>query len=276
MKKRLGIFCFYDKDGVADGYVDYMLSDLIKNLNELFVVVNGQATGAALEIFEKYTDQIVIRKNKGFDGGAYRTVIVDILGEEKVKEWDEIVLCNDTFYGPFILFENIFQEMEKRRADFWGLDYREGKFLSIIHSYFLVFGRSTLWSGDLFKYMRDGILSESEDITDLYWYFELGLFSYMIKCGYKYDSFVYTNNYNVYLNGDRCIEEYELPILKRKSFSPQYYSKGPMIRALNIIQKKFNYNIKYILDNVYRLYGVTICPEEVLDYGFKENKRVPS
>ena len=30
---RLGIFVFYDKDGIADRYVEYYLEDLCRNLN---------------------------------------------------------------------------------------------------------------------------------------------------------------------------------------------------------------------------------------------------
>ena len=36
--KRLVIYFFYDKDGIVDRYVPYMLEDMKKNCSELFVV----------------------------------------------------------------------------------------------------------------------------------------------------------------------------------------------------------------------------------------------
>lgn len=40
--KRLGIYFFFDKDGIVDKYVDYVLEDLTKHVDKLIVVCNGQ------------------------------------------------------------------------------------------------------------------------------------------------------------------------------------------------------------------------------------------
>ena len=40
----MAIYFFYDKDGIVDGYVDYFLEDLKKNLDRLIVVCNGKLT----------------------------------------------------------------------------------------------------------------------------------------------------------------------------------------------------------------------------------------
>ena len=41
MKKRICIFVFYDKDGIVDDYVRYLLSELKKVISELVILVNG-------------------------------------------------------------------------------------------------------------------------------------------------------------------------------------------------------------------------------------------
>ena len=264
---RLGIFCFFDRDGIADEYVEYLLGDLTKNLEKLIIVINGCVNHNSIQMFERYAGQVVLRENRGFDAGAYREVIVNVLGEQSLKDWDEIILCNDTFYGPFIPFEKIIQEMDEKKVDFWGLDYREGKFLSFIQSYFLVFRKSILISGDLFRYMKDSIEPLDEDISDVYAAFEAGLFSYLAKQGYRYGSYVYTGNYDVYYNADRCIDEYGLPILKKKCFSPKYFSKETLMRAMYLADKKFGYDIHSIIANVHRLYGHQISYESVFADG---------
>ena len=40
--KRLAIFFFYDRGGIVDSYVPYLLEDLKKNVSEIFVVCNGK------------------------------------------------------------------------------------------------------------------------------------------------------------------------------------------------------------------------------------------
>ena len=198
--RRLGIFCFFDKDGIADDYVEYLLGDLAKNLEKLIVVVNGYVNHDGLRMFERYADQVVLRENKGFDAGAYHHAIVNVLGELKIGEWDEIVLCNDTFYGPFVPLKKIFQAMDGKEIDFWGLDYRKGQFLSFIQSYFLVFRKGIIENGDLFRYMKEYIDPLETDISDVYAAFEVGLFSYLTGRGYRYGTYVYTGNYDVYYN----------------------------------------------------------------------------
>jgi len=102
--ERLGIFVFYDREGIVDSYIDYLLCDLRKCMSYLIIVVNGEVNILGYDIFSKYADQIVIRDNKGFDIGAYKEIIEDLYQKKEMKKWDEIVFCNDTFYGPFIPF----------------------------------------------------------------------------------------------------------------------------------------------------------------------------
>ncbi len=40
--KRLAIYFFYDRRGIADRYVPYFLDDLKKNVSEIFIVCNGR------------------------------------------------------------------------------------------------------------------------------------------------------------------------------------------------------------------------------------------
>ena len=95
--KRLGIFCFYDKEGIVDTYIEYLLSELMTVLDRLIIVVNGQVNEDGKRIFAHYTNDLIIRENRGFDAGAYADVILNVLGDD-IRDWDELVLCNDTFF----------------------------------------------------------------------------------------------------------------------------------------------------------------------------------
>lgn len=39
--KRCAIFLYYDKQGIVDDYVIYLLNDLNKNIDKLLIVCNG-------------------------------------------------------------------------------------------------------------------------------------------------------------------------------------------------------------------------------------------
>ena len=119
--KRLGIYFFFDKDGIVDKYIDYVLEDLTKHVDKLIVVCNGQLNERGRKTFEKFTGNIIVRENKGFDVWAYKTAI-DSEGWNKLIEYDEIILMNYTIMGPVYPLKEMFDIMDKRlELDFWGI-----------------------------------------------------------------------------------------------------------------------------------------------------------
>lgn len=263
--RRLCVFCFFDEDGIVDSYIDYLLHDLSQNVQQLIVVVNGEINDDGIKIFRRYTEKIVIRENKGFDAGAYKKILVDILGENEMKKWDEIVLCNDTFYGPFTPFREIFDKMQQQEIDFWGLNHIDNDFLSHIQSYFLVFKRNILLSGDLINYFKKNIDMETDELTDIYTYFELGLYSYLKEKGYRYGVYSHLENYDIYRSPGVCIEIYGFPVFKKRCFSPTYFKKISMLNLLYYIQNEKQYDINLILSNMYRLYNIKITTSDILN-----------
>ena len=73
--KRLGIFFFYEKNGDVDDFITYYLADLAKNLTDLVVVCNGKLSAQGRAAFSQFTDNIIVRENKGLDVWAYKTAL---------------------------------------------------------------------------------------------------------------------------------------------------------------------------------------------------------
>ena len=93
--KRLGIFFFYEKNGDVDDFITYYLADLNKNLTELVVVCNGKLSEQGRAAFSQFTDNIIVRENKGLDVWALQ----DRAGFLRLGEAlgiDEIVMTNST------------------------------------------------------------------------------------------------------------------------------------------------------------------------------------
>ena len=96
--KRLGIYFFYDKDGIVDDYNIYLLNDLKENLDSLLVVCNGKLNPEGRAKFGRVADEILVRENRGFDVWAYKEGM-EHLGWETLSQYDELVLLNFTHYG---------------------------------------------------------------------------------------------------------------------------------------------------------------------------------
>lgn len=245
---RIGIFSFYNANGGVGQYVDYLLSDLMQVLSRLIVVVNGSVSENGRKIFNKYTDEVIVRENVGFDAGAYADILLNYTTDKELQEYDEIVLCNDTFYGPFIPFKSIFDDMKNRGYDFWGLNMLERDFLSYIQSYFWVFGKRIVSKG-LYREFFERISITENDLNNVYSSFELGAYRFFDgKC--VVGSYTNTHLLDIYQSGIPCIEKYGLPIIKRKAFAERYSSTKKRQDMIEYLRTTTNYNVELILDDM--------------------------
>ncbi|MDR3072761.1 MAG: rhamnan synthesis F family protein, partial [Clostridiales Family XIII bacterium] len=163
--KRVAIFVFYDNDGIVDRCVEVFLKGLNLHLQRLVIVVNGEIDFQARALLSQYTNEIIIRKNEGFDVWGWKTGI-DYLGRDAIREYDELILVNDTMFGPFYPLSELFDSMSPKGFDFWGITaYPEDRELysfaaknpykyvpTHIQSYFTVFCKTLLISEDFYRY----------------------------------------------------------------------------------------------------------------------------
>lgn len=68
--KRIAIILCYDRNGIIDDYVLYLLDDLKDNLTDLVVVINGELSVSCKERLQTVADKIYLRENKVADAGS--------------------------------------------------------------------------------------------------------------------------------------------------------------------------------------------------------------
>lgn len=271
--KRLGIFFFYDAQGHADRYVSTLLDGFKPHFDELAIVVNGLIDEPSEAMLRTYADKFIVRENKGFDVWAYKTAM-DSYGWKALEKFDEIVLFNATIMGPVYPFKEMFDEMNSRDLDFWGIT----KFHKV--------------DGDPFGYSPYGYLPEhiqshfhayrksfhtSESFRN-YWdhlpainsYFEsVGLHESVFTkrfadLGFKWSVYVDTSDLEGYSYGPityaarRLVEEKRCPIFKRRSFFHDYsdvttQSVGnPAIELYEYLRDHTDYDTDLIWENALR------------------------
>ncbi len=118
--KRACIFFFYDNDGIADEYNFYNLRELKTVCDYLLIVINGRLAPESRIRLADVCDDMFVRKNEGFDAWAYKDGI-EYIGYDGLKEYDELILTNNTMYGPLRPLKDVFSETESVKCDFWGL-----------------------------------------------------------------------------------------------------------------------------------------------------------
>ena len=246
------------------------MNDINYFLDRLIIVFNGKLSKEGKKVLYKITVEIVVRENIGFDAGAYADIFVNYLGKNDLLRWDEIIIFNDTFWGPFISFSDIFNEMENKKVDFWGLNYVDNAFWSYIESYFLVFKHRVVQSNAIYSYFENILDLTKKEEKYSYLAFEMGIFNSLVDYGYTFDTFSNTKNCSIYYNCDVCLEKYHLPILKKKSFNKEFFCFERQIYTLKYISLKTDYDITLILEYIKRKYESPIIIKDIINFDISQ------
>lgn len=262
---RIGIFVFYDADGIVDKYVENLLKSLISELQELVIVINGSIQSGDRNLLRKYANRIFQRENIGFDGGAYKDIFTSFLKGENWERWDEIVLFNDTFYSGFYSWKDIFNLFENEKVDFWGLTHHDlGKFpdgeviKKHLQTYFVVI-RKSMFKNNIFKYFWE-CLSYPRTYREAITEFEIYFTTYFEKFGFVWKSWLDLKNIsqqmdcskNIYISEcDKLIINYHFPILKRRAISIVTWKQS--FRVLEYMKINLEYDVKDIQNHINRL-----------------------
>ncbi|MGZ7445310.1 rhamnan synthesis F family protein [Paenibacillus sp. TH7-28] len=271
--KRVAVFLFYDKDGIVDDYIPVMLEDLKRNVDRLVVVCNGKLTIDGRQKFEKITEDIIVRENKGFDVWAYKEGI-EYIGWDGLSYYDELVLINYTMFGPFYPFSEMFNEMSRRNIDFWGITkhygteddwtgghMKYGYIPDFIQSFFIVI-RKKMHSSFEFKRYWDKMRPIGSYIESMA--FHEGIFTKDFSdSGFSCDVYIDTDDLKEHTQAPTTYTPLELlkrrcPIVKRKVFFDYYsfylqFNTGEVgVETYEYIRKNLDYNIDLIWDNILR------------------------
>lgn len=254
-ESSLAIISVYDADGIVDSSVTFYVKSLMDIAGRVIVAVNGELTEEGREKLRSVSDEIYLRPNTGFDFGAYKDVLRNYLQPGELGQYQELILCNDTCYGPFITFEDIFARMRGSDPEFWSMNYIEDSLLPHFQSYFMVFrGRAIgLLSDFLDKEVDSGITDPLQACG-----YEHGLSEVILSSGIKTDYYTSKakghHDLDIFGAPDYAMELLGLPLLKRRAFSPELAKKDNCRRAIRMIAEQGTYPLSYIMENVGRIY----------------------
>lgn len=256
---RLCIYLTYNKENRIFSYMAHTLKALHECSSTLYVVCNYPKIKKGEELLHPYTDNIIYRENLGYDAGAYKDMLCDILGWDEVYKYDELILVNDSFFGPFFDLKKFFAEMQEKDCDYWGMTRSPGIILgttqygSHIQSYFLVF-RSRVLHSKQFKQFWEKI-NYPANFTEAIRNFEIGINEYLEKnsfCSFAFTDMwglkLQANDNPCYLYSLEMIYDKGMPFLKKKNLlmrNPGFYNT---LQAINYLKEQNLYPVSWIYE----------------------------
>lgn len=270
---RIGIFAMYDEDGIVDDYRIYLIKEIRAVVSRLIIVVNGDLRRESIAQIKDYTQEIVLREDKGYDCTAIKEILQDYIGWDQIKEYDELVWANDSVFGPFVSFHAMIENMKSSDGDFWGITEQESvvntfpvqkydkKYLPHhIQPYVLFVRGNLLHSNDFIAFWETMPLIN--DYVDAIVHYELRFTQFFEERGYVGEAYVKNlvgdakepekNDIWIMNHPFSMISQNNLPLIKKKCFSRNHddllgYSVGEdAYQILDYLTENTDYPVDYI------------------------------
>ena len=149
---KIAVFVHFDRNGVVHDYVLNYLAELVRAGYRIWFMTNAPSLrDASRHAVLPNVTWIHRRNNYGFDFGAYKDGILAILASESPSE---ILICNDSVYGPFQPLAPMLLRAKPDVADIWGLtDSYELRYH--LQSYFVLFHAAAIHSPAFLDFWRN-------------------------------------------------------------------------------------------------------------------------
>lgn len=195
--KKALVYVIFESEARLQEYKLRFLQALAPLVDDVIVVVNGQLHDDDINTLETY-GRVLTRDNKGYDTAAFREGIF-AFGKDKLKDYDQLFLVNDTNIGPMRDLSQVFQEMADKQLDFWGISFGEeqedvtkenpyGYIPKHLQSYFLVIEKLMLNDDDFYEYWTH--LTDTDSRDKAIGRHETRFTKHFADLGYRFDAVV--------------------------------------------------------------------------------------
>lgn len=263
--RRIVFYLLHDSRGEVDDYIPYKLERLRARTDHIFVIVNGSLTDEGRLRLEAVADTVWVRENVGFDVWGYKEAL-DQVGLDRLREFDELILMNYTWFGPVRPFEDLFDRMDQQAAHFWGMtDYGEqtpnpftkkGVLHRHLQSHWIAVRRPMFDSEAWAEYWRtmppittytESILNHESRFTH---HFEERGYQSAVAFAEK----DYPSEHPALINADLLLDD-GCPVLKRRAFFhyPPYLDQHSVIGRWSIERAEhYGYPVRMLYQNLVR------------------------
>lgn len=195
LTRRVAFFAHYDPDGViADYVVHYVACLFAAGVDEVYFASDSNVSGRELAKLPAGTKVVCTSRHGEYDFGSWKRCLIACQQENGIdglSRFTDLILCNDSCYGPLFSLRPMFNAMDQRECDFWGITQVESSG-GYYPSFFLVMRRRILDDPDFIGFLkRVGSFTDKRLYCEQY---EMGICRLLEGKGYKGDC--YLTQYN--------------------------------------------------------------------------------
>ena len=242
-RRRVAVFASYSGDGMLPPQVQPYLEGLRPFVDRIVVVCDNPIGPIRRATLVGLADHIIAERHGEYDFGSYKRGVAWAQQAGWLDEADDLILCNDSCFGPVGSFAPMFERMDARHLDFWGATDSQ-EFHPHLQSFFVVLSWSVFQSGTFRNFIQG--VTKQPNVQQVIMKYEIGLTKTLAEAGYSWGAMVENRLEGVHPNDPtyRNITlhpilsmEMGLPLVKAKALrSVVDNAEGPS-RALEWLSK---------------------------------------
>jgi hypothetical protein len=177
----VALFCHFDRrQQLAEHLISYLRELHSLGFSVVFITNSGHLSQESLTALQPLCSAVMLRRNVGYDFGA----ICEALDRLELPrlETEQLLIANDSVYGPMAPITDLMARVNFNEADLWGAtDSWQHRYH--LQSYFLVAGRRAITSTAWEKFWR-GVRQVSSKRWVIVRY-EIGLTQALLSVGLR-------------------------------------------------------------------------------------------
>jgi len=256
--KRLILFAHYDKDNIIDDYVIRFLEGLVPHYDRLVFASDSDLPDVELEKVRRFGEIAHASHHGEYDFGSWKRAFQYV--GESLHEFDEAIIINDSCFGPLYDFSELFDTMDKRTCDFWGVTGTITKRIKqyCINNYIMCM-RKPIFSSNRFHEFWQNV-TKLGDKLEIVGKYEFGLSDLLHEEGFKSDVYCGWYDTDIMVTSaffPRVWKKKRCPIVKVKVFRTNF-EEVPHVGAW--LEKLNAHYPRSLIDNLVKRYIGTTDP----------------
>jgi|GEM_PF-5671078 len=224
-RKRICFVAGYDKDGTIQPYVIHYLNAL-SELADVYYMADCYMEPMELKKIAPYVKYAKAERHGEYDFGSWKKLLQHV-HPDIVEQYDELIITNDSIFAPIQPLAPIFKSFDNARVDFWGMTLNDLP-QPHIQSYFVVFKRTVLREGTLFRFLES--VKKQDNVDAVVATYEIPLTQVLAKQRFKFGALCEGLPTTTSKHSNPTVHWKTLllagnPILKIKVFTETFFSK---------------------------------------------------
>ena len=254
-KRRMAIFASFSQNASIDDHVIFYLNELKKCVDGIVFISDNPLLPDQLEKIKNIVINAQCKRHEEYDWGSYKRGFQYLQENNLLSESDELIICNDSCFGPIFPFSDLFSEMNSRekKSDFWGISMGYA-IKPHIQSYFFCIKRNVFTNPCFSQFLQS--VTAQEDVLGVLLNYEFEFTEYLEKHGFKYDTYFNSSLVGNNINMNDFLDQ-KIPLVKVKIFNNTYSIKDNNIKQFLGMMSFVNKKLSVIIENYYNRFNKT-------------------